>query len=103
MQRVFLLPVTLSGMLLFLERARRNIYTDARLDLSLSLYRRDAEQYSARARLRASLSVLIACGIRILFVLFALPVYGIRGYLCGLLIVRPSWLSSIGILARQAF
>lgn len=28
---------------------------------------------------------LIACGIRILFVLFAIPVFGIRGYLWGLL------------------
>ncbi len=49
-QRVFLLPVTLSGMC-FWERARRNIYTDARLDLSFPVPRRDAEQYSARARL----------------------------------------------------
>jgi len=45
---------------------------------------------------------LIACGIRILFVLFALPVYGIRGYLCGLLISQAVMaLLSIGILLRQ--
>ena len=29
---------------------------------------------------------LITCGIRILFVLFAIPVYGIRSYLVGLLL-----------------
>ena len=29
---------------------------------------------------------LLACGIRILFVLFALPVYGVRGYLWGILL-----------------
>ena len=29
---------------------------------------------------------LLACGIRILFVLFSLPVYGIRGYLWGILL-----------------
>lgn len=29
---------------------------------------------------------LVACGIRILFVLFAVPVFGIKSYLCGILI-----------------
>ena len=45
---------------------------------------------------------LIACGIRILFVLFALPVYGIRGYLWDFSSVgRHGSPSSIGILLRQ--
>lgn len=42
---------------------------------------------------------LIACGIRILFVLFAVPVYGIRSYLVGLLLSQAVLaLLAVGIL-----
>ena len=45
---------------------------------------------------------LLACGIRILFVLFALPVYGIKGYLWGILLSQIVMAAlAIGILYRM--
>lgn len=45
---------------------------------------------------------LFACGIRILFVLFALPVYGIRAYLWGILLSQiMTAVLAIGILYRM--
>lgn len=46
---------------------------------------------------------LIACGIRILFVLFAVPIYGIRSYLCGILLSQATLaLLAIRVLLSKA-
>lgn len=45
---------------------------------------------------------LLACGIRILFVLFAIPIYGIKSYLCGILLSQAfTALLAIIILCKK--
>ena len=98
-----MLPATLSNV--FFGNALAGTFIRTLVDLSFPCYLGvTLSSIHARTLLPGITFVLnlIACGIRILFVLFALPVYGIRGYLCGLLISQAVMaLLSIGILLRQ--